>query len=229
MFRYELHVHTSECDLAAQASAAELVRRYHEAGYDGMVITDHYFSLFYDWFAAELVGADHRRTMERRLRGYYAAREEGERLGMTILPGAEVRFDHSPYGVNDFLLLGCDEEFFLTAPRLNELNSVEALNALLPEGACVVWAHPFRNGMTVMDPAPLFGIEGYNGGNTPFQNHLATLLAAHHGKATTGGSDCHGLPAAARGGIETARRILTPKDLCEVLRSGEYGVVGSGE
>ena len=142
MYRYELHVHTAECDLAAAATAAQLVRRYHEAGYHGMVITDHYFSLFYDWFADELRGADHRAVMERRLRGYYAAREEGERLGMTILPGAEVRFDRSPYGVNDFLLLGCDEEFFLTAPRLNELTSVEALNSLLPEGACVVWAHP---------------------------------------------------------------------------------------
>ncbi len=227
MFRYELHVHTSECDLVAQASAAELVCRYHDAGYDGMVITDHYFSLFYEWFAAELAGADHRTVMARRLKGYYAAREEGEKLGMTILPGAEVRFDHSPYGVNDFLVLGCDEEFFLTAPRLNELTSPEALNALLPEGACVVWAHPFRNGMTVMDPNPLFGIEAHNAGNTLFQNHLAALLAQHHGKAMTSGSDCHRLPDAARGGIETAKRILTPKDLCEVLRSGEYELVKS--
>jgi histidinol phosphatase-like PHP family hydrolase len=47
MFRYELHAHTSECDLAAHAGGAALVRRYYEAGYDGMVITDHYFSIFY--------------------------------------------------------------------------------------------------------------------------------------------------------------------------------------
>ena len=46
MYRYELHAHTSECDLAAHASGAELVRIYHAAGYSGMVITDHYFSFF---------------------------------------------------------------------------------------------------------------------------------------------------------------------------------------
>ena len=44
---FELHAHTSECDLAAHASGAELVRLYHAAGYDGMVITDHYFATFY--------------------------------------------------------------------------------------------------------------------------------------------------------------------------------------
>ena len=40
MYKFELHVHTSECDLAAHASGAELVRIYKEAGYDGMVVTD---------------------------------------------------------------------------------------------------------------------------------------------------------------------------------------------
>ena len=83
---YELHAHTSECDLAAHATAAELVRLYHAAGYSGMVITDHYFTGFFSWFQKELIGADHRTAMARRLKGYYAAREEGEKLGFTVLP-----------------------------------------------------------------------------------------------------------------------------------------------
>ncbi len=222
MFRYELHVHTSECDLAASAGGVELVRRYHAAGYDGIVITDHYFSLFYDWFADELRGADHRAVMERRLRGYYAALNEGVKLGFTVLPGAEVRFDASPYGINDFLIYGCDEEFFLTAPRLNELTSLEALNVLLPEGACVVLAHPFRVGMTVMDPALLFGIEAHNGGTDPCRNSMAARFAADFGKPVTSGSDCHHCDHACRGGIETERKILTPGDLSAVLRSDGY-------
>ena len=173
MPRYELHAHTSECDLAAHATAAELVRLYHAAGYSGMVITDHYFATFYKWFADELEGKTHREIMARRLKGYYEARNEGEKLGFTVLPGAEVRFDKSPYGINDFLVFGCDEEFFLTAPRLNELSSLEELKAVLPENACVVLAHPFRVKMTVMDPAPLFGIEAHNGLTEPFRNGMA--------------------------------------------------------
>ena len=225
MYRYELHAHTSECDLAASAGGAELVRRYHAEGYSGMVITDHYFSLFYDWFADELRGADHRAVMERRLRGYYAARNEGEKLGFTVLPGAEVRFDTSPYGINDFLLYGCDEEFFLTAPRLNELTSLEALHSLLPDGACIVLAHPFRVGMTVMDPSLLFGIEAHNGGTDPLRNAMAARFAADFGKPVTSGSDCHHLEHTCLGGIQTERKIGTPEDLSEVLRSGAYTIL----
>ena len=228
MYRYELHAHTSECDLAAHASGAELVRIYHAAGYSGMVITDHYFSTFYSWFERELTGRSHREIMARRLKGYYAARNEGEKLGITVLPGAEVRFDHSPYGINDFLVFGCDEEFFLTAPRLNELNSLEALLTLLPEDACVVLAHPFRVGMTVMDPTPLFGIEAHNGLTEPFRNAMAEDYAARFGKAMTAGSDCHHPTHACKGGIETSRLIRTPRDLTAVLRSGDYALYRGG-
>lgn len=219
---YELHAHTSECDLAAHASGAELVRLYHAAGYSGMVITDHYFATFYKWFADELEGKSHRETMARRLRGYYEARNEGEKLGFTVLPGAEVRFNKSPYGINDFLVYGCDEEFFLTAPRLNELTSLDELNAVLPENACVVLAHPFRVKMTVMDPAPLFGIEAYNGLTEPFRNAMAEDYARHFGKPVTAGSDCHHPDHACKGGIVTDRIIRTPCDITDVLRSGEY-------
>ena len=219
---YELHAHTSECDLAAHATAAELVRLYHANGYDGMVITDHYFATFYKWFADELEGKSHREIMARRLKGYYAARNEGEKLGFTVLPGAEVRFNKSPYGINDFLVFGCDEEFFLTAPRLNELTSLDELKAILPENACVVLAHPFRVKMTVMDPAPLFGIEAHNGLTEPFRNAMAEDYARHFGKAMTAGSDCHHPDHACKGGIETPHIIRTPKDLTDVLKSGEY-------
>ena len=222
MPRYELHAHTSECDLAAHASAAELVRIYHANGYDGMVITDHYFTGFFSWFQRELAGADHRAAMARRLKGYYTAREEGERLGFTVLPGAEVRFQKSPYGYNDFLIYGCDEEFFLTAPRLDKLRSLEELCAILPPEACVVLAHPFRVKMTVMDPALLFGIEVHNGLTEPYRNAMAQDYARHFGKAMTSGSDCHHPDHACKGGIETPRLIRTSRDLAEVLRRGEY-------
>ena len=222
MSLFELHAHTSECDLAAHASGAELVRLYHAAGYDGMVITDRYFATFYKWFADELEGKTHREIMARRLKGYFEARNEGEKLGFTVLPGAEVRFNKSPYGINDFLVYGCDEEFFLTAPRLNELTSLDELKAILPENACVVLAHPFRVKMTVMDPAPLFGIEAHNGLTEPFRNAMAEDYARHFGKPVTSGSDCHHPDHACKGGILTDRVIRTPKDLTDVLRSGEY-------
>lgn len=238
MNKYELHVHTAECDLAAEMKAKDIVRKYYDAGYAGLVVTDHYFSIFDMWFADELKGLDKKQRMQRWLRGYYEAREEGEKLGFTVLPGAEVRFDGGlnfttrsdskievQGAVNDYLVYGLDEKFLLEAPPLNHCQNVEALIKLLPKDACVVWAHPFRYKMTVIDPSPLFGLEGFNGGNSQFQNSLAKLYAEHYGKPLTSGSDYHGRNRFASGGIETERLIKTPADLISVLRSGEYSLI----
>ena len=223
MYKYELHAHTSECDRDAHLSAKELVRLYKDAGYDGMVITDHYIERFYTlWFPEELQGLTHEQQVTRWLKGFRTARAEGEKIGFTVLPGAEVRFDHYP---NDYLLYGLTEDFFYTVPRLNELSGVEELLSLMPENACVVHAHPFRDGMAVATPKGLFGIETFNGGTEPFRNDLARQFAAHYGLAMTSGSDIHNMNRLSKGGIMTERRICTPADLTAVLRSGEYSLI----
>lgn len=222
MYRYDLHIHTAECDLAATVPAAEIVRMYHDEGYNGLVITDHCFSIFFDWFGEELAGKSHKEITERWLRGYYEARNEGEKLGMTVLPGAEVRFDGT---INDYLVYGLTEDFFYNAPQMNRLKNLGELLAVLPEDVCVVQAHPFRVNMTVIDPAPLFGIEAYNGGTEMYRNHLAKDLALHYGKPMTSGSDFHHKSHLARGGIMTRTKIETPADLVALLKNGAYSLI----
>lgn len=222
MPKYELHLHTAEGDKVVKENAAQIVRLYHDAGFDGIVVTNHYFSIFFDWFADELVGASHKQIIDRWLRGYYAAREEGEKLGMDILPGAEVRFDGSP---NDYLVYGVDTDFFYQAPLLNRLHNVKELVELLPADACVVHAHPFRDRMVVADPSPVWGIEVFNGSNEPYRNQMARSFAQHYGKPMTSGSDFHYAGACGLGGILTEKRITTPKELSEILRSGAYSLI----
>ncbi len=224
-YKYELHAHTAECDLCAVIGGGDMVKMYHDAGYSGMVITDHYFSLFFEWFAGELSGASHRQVMERWLRGYYAALNEGEKLGFTVLAGAEVRFDGQ---INDYLVYGLEPDFFYDAPRLNTLKDVSELKKVLPDSALIIQAHPFRDGMTVCDPSPLFGIEGYNGGTEPFRNQMARTFAAHYGKPLTSGSDTHSPQALGRGGIVTDVPILTAADLVRTLTSRAYGLMEDG-
>ncbi len=219
MNKYELHAHTAECDRVVSKSGAEIVRMYADAGYSGMVITDHYFKTFYDWFSDELCGADHKKTVERYLKGYYAARNEGEKLGFSVICGAEVRIDGT---INDYLVYGLDERDFFELPLLNRLASLDELLKTLPDKALVVQAHPFRNKMTVCDPTPIFGIEVYNGGTEAFRNSLAREYAEHYGKAMTSGSDFHGPGHLAKGGIATEEKIESPGDLVRVLKSGKY-------
>lgn len=223
MYKYELHAHTHECDRDARLSGSQLVQLYKEAGYDGIVITDHYIERFYTrWFPDEVAGLNHQQQVHRWQKGYRAAKEEGDRIGFTVLPGAEVRFDNFP---NDYLIYGLHAEFFSTVPRLNELKNVQELLALLPKEVCVVQAHPFREDMVVTDPRGMFGLEVFNGGTEKFRNEMAKAYAQHYGMPMTSGSDIHGISRLGKGGIMTERRIQTPEDLIAVLRSGEYALI----
>ena len=220
MFKYETHLHTAECDLCAHVRAADAVRMYRDAGYSGMVVTDHYFALLQEWFKGDLADDSHKTFIDRWLRGYRAAREEGERLGFTVLLGTEVRFDGP--SINDYLVYGLTEEFFYRAPLLNRLTGLDELLSLLPPEALVVQAHPFRDKMTVADPTRLFGIEVHNGGTDEKRNALAALFAAQYGKAPLSGSDFHEAKHLARGGIATETPIKSSADLLSVLKSGAY-------
>lgn len=78
MYKYELHMHTSECDRDAYLSARELVHLYKNAGYDGMVVTDHCIERFCTlWFPEEVTGLTHEQQVTRWLKGDRTAREEG--------------------------------------------------------------------------------------------------------------------------------------------------------
>ena len=222
MFKYELHSHTSECDKCSGVSGAEYVKLYSEAGYSGMVITDHYFSLFYKWFSDEISKSDHQKTIDRYLKGYFSAKNEAAKSDFTVLCGAEVRLDGF---INDYLVYGLEEKDFYNLPLLNRLKSLDELLEVLPDYAVVVQAHPFRDKMTVTDPTPIFGIEVYNGGTDDFRNQMARIYAEHYGKVMTSGSDVHSVEAAARGGIVTERKIITARDLTDVLKCGEYKLI----
>ena len=220
MGKFEMHVHTEECDICAHVKAKDIVRMYQEKGYSGLVITDHYFAMSFEWFGDDLTEGTHHEFIDRWLRGYREAKKEGDKIGMTVLLGAEVRLDGP--NINDYLVYGIDEDFLFQAPFLNRLSSLQELISILPENACVVQAHPFRDNMTVQGPELLFGIEVNNGGTEPFRNEMARTFAAHYGKPMLSGSDFHHADHLARGGIVTDDDIKTEQDLVRVLRSGNY-------
>ena len=97
--------------------------------------------------------------------------------------------------------------------------------SILPKDTCVVQAHPFRDNMTVCNPSPLFGIEGFNGGTEKFRNQMAKDFAKYYGKAITSGSDFHTPSALAKGGILTDKNVSTSKDLVTILKSGDYSLI----
>ena len=53
MYKYELHCHTGDVSLCAKISPEDLLRRYRDAGYSGLVITNHFSPMTF-WRAGML-------------------------------------------------------------------------------------------------------------------------------------------------------------------------------
>ena len=186
-FLYETHLHTSQASLCGRSEGHEYIQRYLDAGYAGIVITDHFFrgntcvnrSLPWPEF------------VNRYCAGYEDARNEGEKLGFPVFFGWEETFDDG----NDFLVYGLDKAWLLEHPEVREWDRVRQFEEVRRSGGCVVQAHPFRAaryiGTIRLAPALVDAVEGYNSGDRPEWKVLDRRYAALSGLPVTAGSDIH--------------------------------------
>ncbi len=219
--KFELHTHTRENDIVVTKDAPEIVKMYHGKGYEGMVITNHYFDLSLEWYKDALQNASHKKIVDHYLTGYRSAKMAGDALNMVILLGLELRFDNT---LNDYLVYGIDEDFLYNSPLLNTL-TLDGFLKIKPENALVYQAHPFRNGMTVTKPEKLFGIEVYNGGTQKDRNDFADIWANMHNLKKISGSDYHRPEHLAKGGVNFYNRVETTEELVTELKNERYTLI----
>ena len=212
-YLYDTHVHTSEVSPCARVPAREVVRLHQEAGYAGIVITDHYNDWTFETFGLKTWS----RIVDRYRVGYETAKEEGDRLGLVVLPGLELTVTKTGY--TDFLLLGLEPDFLYNYPYLYEIG-IQGIRTLLPSDSLyVIQAHPFRLGVQVADPSLLDAVETDNGGNEAGENPPAEAFAQRHGKRKTSGTDFHHATSIGRGGMWLPERVEDVPALIRVLRS----------
>ena len=219
-YKTELHTHTLLVSPCADTPLEEVVRRYADAGYSTVVVTDHYCDLVID-----NVEADWTQKMEHYLSGYRAMKEAA-RGTFNVLLGCELRFLEN---VNDYLVFGMDEEFLHTHPELHKM-SLKSFSAFAKEhGLLLVQAHPFRNRMTMVDPRLLDGVEAFNGHYShESKNYLANELANRYGLIKTSGTDFHHPTQQPAGGIITDEPITSVTQLIEILKQGNYTLICQG-
>lgn len=214
LYYTELHAHTSEVSPCSHLTAAEVAERYLCAGYHTVVVTNHYCD-----YVMDPAGSSWEERLAHFVSGYQSMKHAvGDRLH--VLLGMELRFTENS---NDYLIFGFDEDFLRTHPDLHRMN-LKSFSALAREnGILVVQAHPFRNGMKIMNPALLDGIEVFNGHpGHDSRNRIALDWCRRYHKIPTSGSDFHDASSVEAGGIVTDEPICTMKQLADVLRSGRY-------
>lgn len=214
--KIDLHVHTSEISGCALLSGEETVRLYAEAGYDAIVVTNHFAS--YNKRRFEAAGFD---FFAKYREGFALAEEAGKRYGLKVFCGYELRFNENE---NDYLVYGMDEA---TASDCDTIFAMDprSFSAFAKErGILFYQAHPFRNRMTVVRPDYLFGIEVKNGNpRHDSRNDIAAAWADRHSHLhRIGGSDCHEREDVGIAGILTEKEVNDMAELVEILKKDEY-------
>lgn len=193
--KMETHVHTSEVSRCGKVAAEDMVRMYFEAGYGAMVFTDH---LFNDW-RPEIARTD---RPDAWLEGYRAAKRAGEKMGVAVLLGAEIRLDR--VGNEDFLTYGLREsDIGWLMDTLDGAETFEQVSkAVRGRGLFLVQAHPFRKGLRPQPAELLDGMEVYNGNpRHDSHNRLAHGCALRGRLRMFSGSDAHQPQDVGRGGM----------------------------
>ena len=206
--KLELHSHTSEISPCGTIPAKELIELYKQKGFDGVVICDHFRESFFKL-------ADDRENVEAFLKGYRIAKETGEKIGVKVYLGAEIKLTTHPD--NEYLLYGIDEEFLFENPRIFELPLEKVHEIVNAYGAVIIQAHPYRNGKC----EPYSDVDGYEIFNGHFCHHndnqRAYELALETEKLQTSGSDTHWHCDIGNGGVEIDK-LPGQRELGELIK-----------
>ena len=218
-FKLDMHVHTAEVSSCGRVKAEELAKLHHKKGYDGIVITDHYYESFF-YKQGDLNWEE---KIENYLAGYYKAREVGQRLGLNVILGIELRFIDSP---NDYLVYGITPEFLKEKVRLYHLGIKEFSHLVDQKDILIYQAHPYRSGMERVEPELLDGVEAFNAQpRHNSRNRLAYQFAEENELKMISGSDFHQREDLDRGGIMLPREVTDSQELVQVLKEEEVELI----
>ena len=215
MFKTELHCHSKDISQCARVSFEEIVDKYVSAGYNTLVLSNHFNTGTKDSLGAKSWG-----EWVDKYVGSYKALKEFAKGKLNILLGMELRFDEN---CNDYLVFGVTEEFLRKYDDMLQMNPSSFRKIANENGCLFVQAHPFRNGMTVVRPDSLDGVEVFNGHyGHDSRNDIANAWADKFGLIKTSGTDFHYNDSPANGGILTDVEITAMDQLLEILKSGKY-------
>ncbi len=223
MYKYETHLHTSNCSACAVSNGYEMVDAAKEKGYAGFVVTNHFYhgntcvdrNLAWEAFVSAY-RAD-----------YELTRSYGEKMGIQVFFGIEEGFAAG----KEMLIYGLSPEALIGNPEFIMLGAREKADFIRANGGVTVCAHPFRdrayipNPNSEPDPYLFDGIEGYNYANDPEENEKAVEFAKKNKLFITSGGDVHRSNDFGRAGIEFSEKIRDERDFVNKLKSGKFRLI----
>lgn len=224
-YLYETHMHTSEGSKCGQREAKDMVRAYKEAGYAGVMVTDH------NWGGntAADKSLPWEEWLDRFFTGYFNAKAEGDKLNFPVFLGYEATHGKG----HDFLIYGFTIDWMKKHPELKGATIPEQLELLHSVGGMVIQAHPYRIA-DYIDEVLSFekyvdGIEMINASHPKDSdwNDKAIKLANDNNLPGTAGSDQH-TTNLYMGGTAFSTPLKSIEDYIYRIKNGEDYVMTDG-
>lgn len=226
MYKYETHMHTAETSACATATGAQQARRYKELGYDGIIITDHFFNgnclpeihQCIDW----------KQKVDMFCKGFENAKAEGDKIGLKVFFGFEYCYEGA-----DMLVYGLGKQWLYDHPECVQMSFFDFAELAHKDGAVIIHAHPFREANYLREirlvPQWVDGVEVYNSGNYDDKyNDRAYWYAKQYGFVMTGGTDNHHLTAERISGISSDTPFDSIHDCMDMITAGRVSVIYPG-
>lgn len=231
-YLYETHIHTKESSACAKNTGEEMARACKEAGYTGMIITDH------NWYGNNCIDRNlpWEEWVEAFCQGYEDAKRWGNENDFQVFFGYE-----SCYKGTEFLIYGVDGLWLKKHPQIKDASIPEQYKMIHEAGGMVIQAHPFRKEDYIPEirlfPEWVDGVEGINAThschlsvshNTPEWDDLAIAYAHKHNLPMTAGSDVHNTLIFG-GGAAFKRKLTSVRDYCKAVLTGEDYLLTNGD
>ena len=215
-YLYETHMHTCLASACGKSTGKEHVRFYKDAGYTGIIMTDHFFG--------GNTAIDRSLPWKKRIdlfwRGYEDAKEEGEKTGLDVFFGLEQN-----YTGDEYLIYGLTKEYMKAHPEMEHWTRRQQLEEVHRAGGCVIQAHPFRirGYMNSIQVGTRFcdGIEAANRGNEPLDDARAYRMGMAEHLVMTAGSDNHLSPIPDPYGVVLEKRLTSILDYVKIILQRE--------
>lgn len=223
--KLDLHAHCQPASPCAGIRAEELAENYAKAGFDGFVLTNHITRHLINQYPADFTT---RRQAQMYVDTYYKAKECGEKIGIRVIFGAEVKLGFEP-NHPEFLLYGFTPEQMLDSHPLYILRQRELFAYCEKMNILMIQAHPMREaqGYHIADLAYMHGIEVCNPG---FDKHpeitsgrlIATARANNF--VMSAGNDLHNKGQETPTGIILSSIVDDSLELRDTMQSGAYRI-----
>lgn len=214
----ELHLHTMPASSCCTSTTERTLELYGEIGVDTICITNHFFK-----DSKVFSGKTKKDGIDSYLSDYETLKEAAKPYGIKALLGCEIRFSDSS---NDYLIYGVNRSILEEAFDYLPYTVEDFRKNVILKDSLFIQAHPFRKGITPVNPSLVDGIESLNmhAGHNNRCSVSAFYAKENNIGICVGGSDFHNdLPYYAGGMLMLSKTLPDNSfELANIIKSKDY-------